>query len=544
MHGMDEKKYRLLIETSPNAATLIDRSGIIRIANQQMVALHGYENLEELVGKDARELVSPKDRSLIKRHIKMTLKEGIVRSEEYTFLKKDGTEFPGEFNASVVVDEKKKTSGFIFITADISKRKRDEERLARFNREIELKKQELQAFYKKINEEIARVEDLYRVFFPRVFPDVGMISFAVYYKPAENIGGDFYNIIRVGDQLMLYMVDVMGHGIEGALISIFVRETLNSFISQQEKEHKELFLKPSKALAFLSSQYNKQNFPDDYLVSIFLGTLDLKADPLTFTFASAGHHISPILSFSNGQSLFLRSKGLPLSSAIEQGLMMFSEEKISFQPGSTLLFTTDGIIEENQRGKMYGESRLRQVFADVSYLPPEIIVNAINLDYWKFRGRPGGQDDISLLVMQHTPPSKKIFSYNSKARLLDLGLLKRKIKEILKLYMTDTDELLKAFQEIVCNALVHGCRDNSERTIQVDIFIHESCIFLTVEDEGEGFDWYKKVYKCSHNLSGSSRGIAIAGMYLDHLSYNEKGNKAYLVMRRGVRAKNLLSVFS
>ena len=51
MHGIDEKKYRLLIETSPNAVMLTDRSGIIRILNQQMVALHGFETRKNWWGK-------------------------------------------------------------------------------------------------------------------------------------------------------------------------------------------------------------------------------------------------------------------------------------------------------------------------------------------------------------------------------------------------------------------------------------------------------------------------------------------------------------
>lgn len=502
MHGIDEKKYRLLIETSPNAVMLTDRSGIIRILNQQMVALHGFENPEELVGKKARDLISPQSRSKIFRHLKKMLKEEIIRNEKCIFLQKDGTEFLGVINASILADEKKKIRGFLFITTDISKRESAEERLAYLNREIELKKQKL--------------------------------SFAVYYQPAKKIGGDLYNIIRVGDQLMLYLVDVMGHGVEGALIGIFIRETLQSFISRQENEGENVVLKPSSALSFLSSRYSKQSFPDDYLVSIFLGILDLKAD--TFTFAAAGHHISPILSSPQGQCLFLRSQGLPLSSAIEQNLMIFLDQEISFLPGSTFLFTTDGLVEENRSGEMYGETRLRRAFAEASFLPPEIIVNAINLDYWQFRGRPGGQDDISFVVMQHTSPPQKLFSFSSKSRLLDLETLKKGLAKILALYLKDTGKLLKAFHEIVCNALVHGCRDNTESTVRVEVFIHENCLYITVEDEGEGFEWYKTVCpKYFAGLAENGRGIVMAGKCLDHLSYNEKGNKAYLVKRRDLQ---------
>lgn len=414
-------------------------------------------------------------------------------------------------------------------TKDIGNGKENEDSLVRLNREIE-RKQELQVFYEKINKEIARAADLYSVFFPKVFPDVGKISFAVYYKPAENIGGDFYNIMRVGNQLILYMVDVMGHGMESALINIFIRETLNSYISQQKRE-KEPLISPSGALSFLSSQYSKQNFPYDYLVSIFFGILDLKSG--NFAFSSAGHHIPPILSFPAGRCLFLHPEGLPLSSAIEQSLMLFPEKKISFLPGSTLLFTTDGIVEEDRSGEIYGEKRLCHVFAGSPFLPPEIIINAINQDYWKFRGQPGGHDDISFLVMQYTPPSKNLFSYISKTEIFNLEFLKRKIKKIIDPYLQGSSGLIKAFHEIAVNAIIHGNKYNPEKDIQVEIFLHDRCLYLTVEDEGEGFDWYKKVSPESDlGLTTNGGGIARAKVYLDHLSYNEKGNKAFLVKKR------------
>lgn len=414
-------------------------------------------------------------------------------------------------------------------TKDVGNGKENEDSRVRLNREIE-RKQELQMLYEKINKEIARAADLYSVFFPKVFPDVDKISFAVYYKPAGNIGGDFYNIMRVSNQLILYMVDVMGHGMESALINIFIRETLNSYISQQKRE-KEVFISPSKALSFLSSQYSKQNFPYDYLVSIFFGVLDLKSG--TFVFSSAGHHISPILSLSAGGCLFLHPEGLPLSSAIDQSLMLFPEKKIFFLPGSTLLFSTDGIVEEDRRGEIYGENRLYRVFTGFPFLPPEIIINAINQDYWKFRGQPGGHDDISFLVMQYTPPSRNLFSYISKTEPLNLEFLKEKIKKILDPYLLCSGGLIKAFHEIAVNAMIHGNRYNPEKKIQVEIFLHERCLYLTVEDEGEGFDWYKKVGpEFGPGLTTNGGGIARAELYLDHLSYNEKGNKAFLVKKR------------
>ncbi len=64
--------------------------------------------------------------------------------------------------------------------------------------EIELKNLKLLEANERIRENIEKARQLHSKFLPRAFPDIEGISFASYYQPAENIGGDYYNILHIG----------------------------------------------------------------------------------------------------------------------------------------------------------------------------------------------------------------------------------------------------------------------------------------------------------------------------------------------------------
>jgi len=125
---LEESKemYRTLIETSPDAVTATDLKGNITYASQRTLQLHGFKSTEELIGMNALDLIVPEDHKRAVNNIKRTLKEGTVRELEYTLLRKDGTRFIGELNASLVKDVRGEPKAFIAITRDITERKKAE----------------------------------------------------------------------------------------------------------------------------------------------------------------------------------------------------------------------------------------------------------------------------------------------------------------------------------------------------------------------------------------------------------------------------------
>jgi PAS domain S-box-containing protein len=92
---LSEDKYRTLVETSPDAVMMLDLEGHITLASQRAVEMHGAEHAEELFAKNPLEFFAPKDQEKFHTDLRRTLKEGVARDVEYTFLRKDGSRLTG-----------------------------------------------------------------------------------------------------------------------------------------------------------------------------------------------------------------------------------------------------------------------------------------------------------------------------------------------------------------------------------------------------------------------------------------------------------------
>jgi PAS domain S-box-containing protein len=124
-----ESRYRALVETSPDAITLTGLDGQILVTNQQAAQMHGCAAIEELIGKNAFDLIAPEDRQRAMEDAQKSLLQGGVRNVEYSFLRMDGTRFFGELSASLLVDSDGKPTAFIRSIRDITERKRTQEQL-------------------------------------------------------------------------------------------------------------------------------------------------------------------------------------------------------------------------------------------------------------------------------------------------------------------------------------------------------------------------------------------------------------------------------
>jgi PAS domain S-box-containing protein len=124
-----EERYRTLVETSPDAITLLDLNLTIISANRPALNLFGYENAEEVKGKSGLDYLVLEERGRAIEDMRKMLETGSIGPIDYTLTKKDGTLFPAELKASLVVDSQKKPGGIILVSRDITERKQADEAL-------------------------------------------------------------------------------------------------------------------------------------------------------------------------------------------------------------------------------------------------------------------------------------------------------------------------------------------------------------------------------------------------------------------------------
>jgi two-component system cell cycle sensor histidine kinase/response regulator CckA len=122
-----EERYRVLVETSPDAITLFDLNLSIIMVNERILKLFGYERQKEVIGKSVLDYLVPEQLARAREDIGRVLESGSIEAVEYTLLKKNGMYFPAELRASLILDRKGKPSSILCVIRDITERKRAEE---------------------------------------------------------------------------------------------------------------------------------------------------------------------------------------------------------------------------------------------------------------------------------------------------------------------------------------------------------------------------------------------------------------------------------
>lgn len=205
--------------------------------------------------------------------------------------------------------------------------------------------------------EIAREVQL--SFLPSRLPEVPGLEVAARCVPAQEVGGDYYDLIPLGetpsrtDRLAIVIGDVSGKGIQAAFFMTLMKGFLQSLVRDEAD--------PEVVLARLNTLF-RANAPRGTFVTMSYAVIDL--DARTLRFARAGH--TPlVLRRADGSVKALRPAGMALGmaepSVFEDALRA---ETVALAPGDTLVFYTDGISEARAAdGTLYTDGRLAEVAA-------------------------------------------------------------------------------------------------------------------------------------------------------------------------------------
>ena len=131
-----EEKLRVMFQTVAEGIVVTDLEGNILDVNEA-AARQGGHSKEETTGRNLFEITSPKERARAMKNLKRLMTEEHHGPVEYAFLRKDGTEFPGEVNTCLIRDASGNPAGFIAVTRDITERKRMEAQLKEYSENLE-----------------------------------------------------------------------------------------------------------------------------------------------------------------------------------------------------------------------------------------------------------------------------------------------------------------------------------------------------------------------------------------------------------------------
>lgn len=234
--------------------------------------------------------------------------------------------------------------------------------------------------------QMAKARDIQRNLLPQDIDAPG-IRVGHIFEPADDVGGDYYDILPLDDGAWLFCVaDVTGHGVPAAMTAAMLKTLL--------LQAAERFTSPAEMLHLIN-----QRFTEVCLVGDFVTMALVRADPRTgsLTYASAGHEPAWLLPHT-GQARELSSTGMILGINAEA---TWDDMAIGVATGDRLLIVTDGVSETlNGEGKMFGRQRLAHVLAESHDLSVEQTAGRINEAVKDFRSGTAQTDDVTLVLVE------------------------------------------------------------------------------------------------------------------------------------------------
>lgn len=214
----------------------------------------------------------------------------------------------------------------------------------------------------------------------KAVPLVPGFAFETAWHPARVVGGDWFDFIDLGeDRYGIALADVSGKGMAAALLMSATRAILRA-VAKLETSPCETLMRLNKTLC--------EDFPMGKFVTMIYAVLDARSREITV--ASAGH-LLPLL--INGEARFLDiDTGMPLG----LGASSYPEYTLKLNPGTKLLFYTDGITEAMNREEVeYGPSRLLEHF-----LQPDACIDGLIQEVQRFGDASDRADDATALLIR------------------------------------------------------------------------------------------------------------------------------------------------
>jgi len=239
----------------------------------------------------------------------------------------------------------------------------------------------------RIEQELQVARQIQQELLPESVPKLDGWPIATHYGPAREVGGDFYDFLKLEDgRLGLVVGDATGHGMPAALVMATTRGMLRAVVQSLDSPG-EVLARVNEALA--------ADIPPSTFVTCLYGILDPESG--RFLYANAGHNLP--CRRHNDQADELRARGMPL------GLMpgsAYEEKETVLEVGDSVLFYSDGLVEAHDpNGEMFGFPRLRRLVAEHAEEGP--LVNFLMEELYSFTGEGWEQeDDITLVTLRRS----------------------------------------------------------------------------------------------------------------------------------------------
>ena len=244
------------------------------------------------------------------------------------------------------------------------------------------------------NEKMSKDIDFAKKIQMSILPNKGVhetIGVDYLYMPSEILSGDIFDIQKIDeDHMGVYISDVVGHGVSASIMTMFIRQTMESIMKKTTSS--------SSAISELHKSFLDLGLDDENYFTIFYGIINIKDK--TMKYSNGGHNSLPCVISKDKKGRknveFLEATGYPITYLFDK--VNYDEHIVELNKGDEILFFTDGILEcKNFENELFGEARLVETIKNSDKNVIEAIEEAIyefKADYLDI------EDDIAILKLE------------------------------------------------------------------------------------------------------------------------------------------------
>jgi PAS domain S-box-containing protein len=295
-------------------------------------------------------------------------------------------------------------------------------------------------------------------------------GFAVRYEPAVpplEIGGDWYDVLRVGDHRIGIIVgDCVGRGLSAAAVMGQLRSSARALLLTGAE--------PAKLLEELDSV--AELIPDAFCTTVFLAVLDTESGE--FFYSCAGHLPAVLAAPRAKPTLLSDARSVPL---VVQRKSSRPQSSVVLPPGSTLMLYTDGLVERRDVSLDDGIARVSETVAGGMRLPVDAVADAVLSEM----APPGGyDDDIAIVVYRQPYAPLAIEKVVTADQLTDI---RHQLAAWMRAATIPDDrvaDIVLAVNEACANSIEHGYRGRKPGRVRVEGENDGARVHLRVIDSG------------------------------------------------------------
>jgi len=298
--------------------------------------------------------------------------------------------------------------GFIFVGYRYYAQRRESQRLReqmleqerQSRQEVEVKNEQIQVLNEQLTDENLRMaaeleitERIQRMILPSAdeLRSIAELDIAGYMEPADDVGGDYYDVLQREGTVAISIGDVTGHGLESGLVMLMTQTAVQALLQSGETD-------PVHFLDTLNRTIynNVQRMDSDKNLTLCL--LDYQSGTLKLS----GQHEEMIVVRRDGKVELIDTIDLGFPIGLDDDIAKFIDQTtVQLQPGDGVVLYTDGITEsENTDDEQYGLERLCEVVSRHWSQSAEAIKEAVISDVRGHIGEQEVYDDITLVVLK------------------------------------------------------------------------------------------------------------------------------------------------